>query len=176
MVVIAPSTLERVTDWAIVGYITAPSGYQTTIQTGGPATGAATIGLPRFGTCTVRVVLQDAAVNRNGNQAAGWSIPRPAPAAPATPAFPFTPATPIATRGPAPVPVAVETSVRPPVARDRPGTRTVTGTVTIRNRRYRVHPRLRSSAWKAAKVAVRFAGSTRCKGATVTRTVRQRSH
>ena len=52
--------------------------------------------------------------------------------------------------------------------------RTVTRTATIRSHRYRAHVKLPSSAWRTAKVTVRYPGTATRKAATITRTVRQR--
>jgi hypothetical protein len=162
---------------------------QTTTQAVGPGPGSATVALNGgFGSYSVRVGLQDAAGNVDANQAAGWTITRPAP-------------TPTASPTPAPAKPSPRLVVaRPTVARDRrtitvrgsvaPGvtgkvtvtarartggrTRTVTRRVAIRERRYSARLLLPSTRWRTARVTVRYAGTATRSAATTVRTVRQR--
>jgi hypothetical protein len=189
---IAPITTTHVT-------VCGPSGCQASTQAAGSGAGSATIGLPAYGVYTVAVALEDAAGNVSPSQAAAWSITRPAPAATPAPTTPVPPVSiptsmPDATRTSPRLIVA-----RPTVARDRRTitvrgsvaagvsgkvtvtasarihgrTPTVTRKVTIRRRGYSVRLRLPSSAWKTAKIIVRYAGSATRRAATATRTVRR---
>ena len=164
-----------------------PTGCRTNTQPAGNAAGGATVNLAGNGAHTARVALQDAAGNLSTSQAATWTITFPSPIGPA----PLATATPtrasprLVVARPTVTPDRRTISIRGTVAAGVSGrvtitatarvagrTRTITERAKIRGGRYSAKLKLPSSAWRSAKVTVRYPGNATRRAATITRAIR----